>query len=109
MPEFSKTTAPEPIQSKDMAAAPDNRSHNHNHNWSSPDSKSTAGVSSSSSSHSRSSDEVEDDGVEDHQDRLERCSTTHSVFGDAPVQPIDSIIEVPDDFYDTLPKHRKSR
>jgi hypothetical protein len=109
MSEPSRITTSEPTKIKNMTAASDNPIDNHDHKWSLHDNKSTAGVSSSSSSsHSRSSDEVENDGVEDRQDRLERCSTTHSAFGDAPVQPIDSVIEVPDDFYDRLPKHRKS-
>ncbi|KAI1271063.1 major facilitator superfamily domain-containing protein [Xylaria sp. FL0933] len=50
-------------------------------------------------------DDIDDGGP---QDRLERCSTRHSAMGDVPIQPIDSVIQVPDDFYDRLPRHRKT-
>ncbi|KAI2640119.1 major facilitator superfamily domain-containing protein [Xylaria nigripes] len=39
---------------------------------------------------------------------IDRCSTKHSAMGDTPVQPIDSIIDIPDEFYDRLPRHRKT-
>lgn len=70
-----------------------------------------------SSSSSRDSDSSrynnssgDDDDINDvnQQERLERCSTKHSAMGDAPIQPVDSIIEIPDVFYDKLPAHRKS-
>ncbi|KAF2973490.1 hypothetical protein GQX73_g207 [Xylaria multiplex] len=61
---------------------------------------------SSRSIHS-SGDEDDIDDV-DQQERLERCSTKHSAMGDASIQPIDSVVEVPDEFYDRLPSHRKS-
>ncbi|KAI1425707.1 major facilitator superfamily domain-containing protein [Xylaria sp. FL1777] len=54
-----------------------------------------------------SGDEDDIDDVE-QQDILERCSTKHSAMGDAPIQPIDSVIEIPDEFYDRLPRHRKT-
>ncbi|KAI0479596.1 major facilitator superfamily domain-containing protein [Xylaria cf. heliscus] len=70
----------------------------------------------SSSSHSSKSSQCrhslsgEEDDIDDagRQDRLERCSTKHSAVGDAPIQPIDSVIEIPDEFYDRLPPHRKT-
>ncbi|KAI0016000.1 major facilitator superfamily domain-containing protein [Xylariomycetidae sp. FL0641] len=40
-------------------------------------------------------------------DLLERCSTRHSMGADAPVEPISSVIEIPDEVYDRLPGHRK--
>ncbi|KAI0551970.1 major facilitator superfamily domain-containing protein [Xylaria curta] len=66
--------------------------------------------SSSRSSKSRHSSMGEEDDIDDadREDRLERCSTKHSAVGDAPIQPIDSIIEIPDEFYDRLPAHRKT-
>ncbi|KAI0811959.1 major facilitator superfamily domain-containing protein [Xylaria sp. FL0064] len=60
----------------------------------------------SQSIHSSGDHEDIDDG--DRQDRLERCSTRHSAMGDASIQPIDSVTQVPDDFYDRLPRHRKT-
>ncbi|KAI1142495.1 MFS general substrate transporter [Hypoxylon sp. FL0543] len=38
---------------------------------------------------------------------LERCSTHHSLGPDMPVEPISSVIEIPDEVYDRLPAHRK--
>ncbi|KAI0842538.1 MFS general substrate transporter [Hypoxylon sp. FL0890] len=38
---------------------------------------------------------------------LDRCSTHHSLGPDMPVEPISSVIEVPDEVYDRLPAHRK--
>ncbi|KAI0413837.1 major facilitator superfamily domain-containing protein [Xylaria grammica] len=70
--------------------------------------------SSSSRPDSKSSRSIHDSGDYDdiddreQQDRLERCSTKHSAMGDACIQPIDSVVEVPDDFYDRLPPHRKT-
>ncbi|KAI0456982.1 major facilitator superfamily domain-containing protein [Xylaria acuta] len=65
---------------------------------------------SSKSSRCRHSSSGEEDDIDDadRQDRLERCSTKHSAVGDAPIQPIDSVIEIPDEFYDRLPSHRKT-
>ncbi|KAI1133439.1 major facilitator superfamily domain-containing protein [Nemania abortiva] len=62
---------------------------------------------SSRCNHSSSGDDDDIDDV-DRQERLERCSTKHSAMGDAPIQPIDSVIEIPDVFYDRLPRHRKT-
>ncbi|KAI1814164.1 major facilitator superfamily domain-containing protein [Poronia punctata] len=72
---------------------------------------STGASSNTSSTHFSSVDGYEGeelDDVQDRRDRLERVSTTHSASGDAPVHPIDSVVEVPDSFYDKLPKHRKN-
>ncbi|KAI8944469.1 hypothetical protein F4801DRAFT_215661 [Xylaria longipes] len=65
---------------------------------------------SSKSSRRRHSSSGEEDGIDDAdcQERLEQCSTRHSAIGDAPIQPIDSVIEIPDEFYDRLPAHRKT-
>ncbi|KAI0102059.1 major facilitator superfamily domain-containing protein [Nemania sp. FL0031] len=70
-------------------------------------SSSSRDSNSSRCNHSSSGD---DDDIEDadQQERLERCSTKHSAIGDAPIQPIDSVIEIPDVFYDKLPSHRKT-
>ncbi|KAI0108356.1 MFS general substrate transporter [Daldinia grandis] len=38
---------------------------------------------------------------------LDRCSTHHSLGPDMPVEPINSVVEVPDEVYDQLPPHRK--
>ncbi|KAI0853264.1 MFS general substrate transporter [Daldinia vernicosa] len=38
---------------------------------------------------------------------LDRCSTHHSLGPDMPVEPINSVVEVPDEVYDRLPPHRK--
>ncbi|KAI1303315.1 major facilitator superfamily domain-containing protein [Xylaria venustula] len=69
-------------------------------------SSSERGNKSSRSIHS-SGDDYDINDV-NQQDRLERCSTKHSAMGDASIQPIDSIIEIPDHFYDKLPRHRKT-
>ncbi|KAI0514542.1 major facilitator superfamily domain-containing protein [Xylaria bambusicola] len=55
-----------------------------------------------------SSGDSEDIDDVDQQDRLERCSTKHSAMGDASIQPIESVVQVPEEFYDKLPKHRKT-
>ncbi|KAI0434331.1 major facilitator superfamily domain-containing protein [Xylaria sp. FL1042] len=71
-------------------------------------------ISSSSRRDSKSSQSIHSSGDHDdiddvgQQDILERCSTKHSAMGDASIQPIDSVIQVPDDFYDRLPRHRKT-
>lgn len=73
--------------------------------------KSTSSTHNSRSSrcvHSSSGDDDDIDNVE-QEERLDRCSTRCSAMGDAPIQPISSVIEIPDVFYDKLPKHRKSR
>ncbi|KAI1435206.1 major facilitator superfamily domain-containing protein [Xylaria sp. CBS 124048] len=66
----------------------------------------------SRSSHVRSSGDGDGDGDDTGNaglpEALERISTKHSALGDSPVQPINSVIEVPDDFYDRLPAHRKT-
>ncbi|KAI0974017.1 major facilitator superfamily domain-containing protein [Xylaria arbuscula] len=69
-------------------------------------SSSERGSKLSRSIHS-SGDDYDIDDV-NQQDRLERCSTKHSAMGDASIQPIDSVIEIPDHFYDKLPQHRKT-
>ncbi|KAI1177182.1 major facilitator superfamily domain-containing protein [Nemania sp. FL0916] len=61
-----------------------------------------------SSRHAHSSSDEDDIRDDDRQHGLERCSTMHSAIGDTPIQPIDSVIEIPDEFYDTLPRHRKT-
>ncbi|KAI1820498.1 major facilitator superfamily domain-containing protein [Xylaria intraflava] len=71
-------------------------------------SSSSSRVSRSSQCIHPSSGDEEDKGDIERQDVLERCSTKHSALGDSPVQPIDSVIEVPDEFYDRLPPHRKT-
>ncbi|KAI1416192.1 MFS general substrate transporter [Hypoxylon sp. FL1857] len=38
---------------------------------------------------------------------LDRCSTHHSLGPDMPVEPISSVIDVPDEVYDRIPPHRK--
>ncbi|KAK5628646.1 hypothetical protein RRF57_004362 [Xylaria bambusicola] len=63
---------------------------------------------SKSSQSIHSSGDSEDIDDVDQQDRLERCSTKHSAMGDASIQPIESVVQVPEEFYDRLPKHRKS-
>ncbi|KAI1362704.1 major facilitator superfamily domain-containing protein [Xylaria arbuscula] len=70
------------------------------HSESRRDSKSSQSVHSSGDS----------DGIDEieEQDRLERCSTKHSAMGDASIAPVDSVVAVPDEFYDRLPKHRKT-
>ncbi|KAI5861200.1 MFS general substrate transporter [Durotheca rogersii] len=40
-------------------------------------------------------------------DRLEQCSTNHSLGPDMPVEPMSSVVEIPDEMYDRLPPHRK--
>ncbi|GAW25674.1 putative major facilitator superfamily transporter protein [Rosellinia necatrix] len=70
---------------------------------SSHDSKSSRDIRSSSSSFAPRAG-----GDAEQQDQLERCSTKHSAIGDAPIQPIDSIVEIPDEFYNRLPAHRKT-
>ncbi|KAI1112172.1 major facilitator superfamily domain-containing protein [Nemania sp. NC0429] len=56
--------------------------------------------------HSFSGDDDDSEHVE-QEESLDRCPTRCSAVGDAPIQPISSIIEIPDEFYDSLPKHRK--
>ncbi|KAI1270483.1 major facilitator superfamily domain-containing protein [Xylariaceae sp. FL1019] len=60
-------------------------------------------IANSHSSHSSSANDEDGDRLND----LDRCSTRHTAAGDAPIQPISSLIEVPDNFYDRLPRHRK--
>ncbi|KAI1402564.1 MFS general substrate transporter [Hypoxylon fuscum] len=70
-------------------------------------------LSSSSSAHSGDTTESirpsarpgPDDG--DGDEELERCSTHHSLGPDMPVEPVSSVIEIPDEVYDRLPAHRK--
>lgn len=62
----------------------------------------------SSSGHGDARDE-EKEAAERQEALLERCSTKHSAIGDLPIQPIDSVIEIPDEFYDKLPSHRKGK
>ncbi|KAJ8124152.1 hypothetical protein ONZ43_g55 [Nemania bipapillata] len=64
-------------------------------------------TNSSRCNHSSSGDEDDIDDA-NRQERLERCSTKHSAMGDAPIQPVDSVIEIPDEFFDKLPAHRKT-
>lgn len=73
--------------------------------------KSTSSSHNSIPSHFAHSSSGEDDDIEnvEREERLDRCSTRCSVMGDAPIQPISSIVEIPDVFYDKLPGHRKSR
>ncbi|KAI0473157.1 MFS general substrate transporter [Xylariaceae sp. FL0804] len=40
-------------------------------------------------------------------DGLSRCSTRQSVGADAPVEPIDSVVELPDEVYDRLAPRKK--
>ncbi|KAL7623206.1 hypothetical protein AAE478_006887 [Parahypoxylon ruwenzoriense] len=40
-------------------------------------------------------------------ENLERRSTHHSLGPDMPVEPISSVVEIPDEVYDRLPPHRK--
>ncbi|CAJ2502317.1 Uu.00g097110.m01.CDS01 [Anthostomella pinea] len=66
---------------------------------------------SQTSSHGASHSDSDADGNEIRPARpntLDRCSTRQSVGADAPVEPIDSVVELPDEVYDRLPKHRKS-
>ncbi|KAI1199700.1 major facilitator superfamily domain-containing protein [Nemania serpens] len=71
--------------------------------------KSTSSSHNSIPSHFAHSSSGEDDDIEnvEREERLDRCSTRCSVMGDAPIQPISSIVEIPDVFYDKLPGHRK--
>ncbi|KAI0407621.1 major facilitator superfamily domain-containing protein [Xylaria palmicola] len=92
----SNTAVPcvrEPLEDEKVDIAPDSRNSSH------------ASISSRYI-HSSSGDEDDINGIGDR-DGLERCSTRHSAVGDAPIQPIDSIVEIPDEFYDRLPAHRK--
>ncbi|KAH9906721.1 major facilitator superfamily domain-containing protein [Xylariomycetidae sp. FL2044] len=41
-------------------------------------------------------------------DLLERCSTRHSMGGDAPVEAVSSVVEFPDEVYDRLSPGRKN-
>ncbi|KAI0386868.1 MFS general substrate transporter [Hypomontagnella monticulosa] len=66
--------------------------------------------SPSSSSSTRSGDTTE--SVQPVQrvnpeEELERCPTNHSLGPDMPVEPISSVVEIPDEVYDRLPPHRK--
>ncbi|TGJ88753.1 hypothetical protein E0Z10_g118 [Xylaria hypoxylon] len=97
MPEHN-TTAPslhEPLEDDKLDHAPRKSDRSHR-----PDSESSLSVHSFS--------DGDDIYNADQQDILERCSTKHSALGDASIQPIDSVVEVPDEFYDRLPPHRKS-
>ena len=96
----SNTTAQsshEQFGDKNVNSATAERSHSESRR----DSKSSGSIHSSGDS--------EDIDEIDEQDRLERCSTKHSAMGDASITPIDSVVEIPDEFYDRLPKHRKSQ
>ncbi|KAI2625701.1 MFS general substrate transporter [Hypoxylon sp. NC1633] len=68
------------------------------------------GVSSSSSS-AHSGDTIESiDSAAGHDaadGELERCSTHHSMGPDMPVEPMSSVVEIPDEVYDRMPPHRK--
>ncbi|KAI0148766.1 MFS general substrate transporter [Xylariaceae sp. FL1272] len=66
-------------------------------------SSSNSSITSSHSLHSASTNGEDGEQLDD----LDRCSTRHTAAGDSPIQPINSLIEVPDNFYDRLPRHRK--
>ncbi|KAI1331797.1 MFS general substrate transporter [Xylariaceae sp. FL0255] len=63
--------------------------------------------SSHKSSQTHHSSSIDTNGSEHEDDGLDRVSTRHTVTGDSPIQPVSSVIEVPDDFYNRLPPHRK--
>ncbi|XXH03932.1 hypothetical protein Hte_010340 [Hypoxylon texense] len=76
------------------------------------------GASVNSQSHSSSSSTHSGDTTESirpaarpdantRERELERCSTSHSLGPDMPVEPISSVVEIPDEVYDRLPAHRK--
>ncbi|KAI6090496.1 MFS general substrate transporter [Hypoxylon rubiginosum] len=69
------------------------------------DSEHSQSRSSSSSVHS--GDTTESIRPAPRPDDLERCPTNHSLGPDMPVEPISSVIEIPDEVYDRLPAHRK--
>ncbi|KAI1762846.1 MFS general substrate transporter [Hypoxylon sp. FL1150] len=64
---------------------------------------------SRSSSSSARSDDTTTESIRPaaRPDELERYPTNHSLGPDMPVEPISSVIEIPDEVYDRLPAHRK--
>lgn len=64
--------------------------------------------SSTSSTHSGDTTESIQPAVRvNPEEELERCPTNHSLGPDMPVEPISSVVEIPDEVYDRLPPHRK--
>ncbi|OTB07105.1 hypothetical protein M426DRAFT_318462 [Hypoxylon sp. CI-4A] len=67
--------------------------------------------SSSSSTHSGDTTEsirpAPRPGANADDGELERCSTRHSMGPDNAVEPISSVVDIPDEVYDRLPPHRK--
>lgn len=55
-----------------------------------------------------SSDGTTDSIHEADDNNLDRFSTRQSMGPEVPMEPEDSVIEIPDEVYDRLPKHRKN-